>query len=61
MFTEIGWTVMYYPMLTMLTWMRPAYFNIILHVSFFLFSFLFYFLFIFLCFKTYHTTCFTTP
>ena len=25
-FTEIGWTTLCYPMLTMLTWMRPAYF-----------------------------------
>ena len=30
MFTEIGWTILHYPMLTMLTWMCPAYFHIII-------------------------------
>ena len=33
MFTEIGWTIPYYPMLTMLTWMRPAYFYFMFYTS----------------------------
>ena len=32
MFTEIGWNILYCPMLTMLTWVRPAYFYIIVYV-----------------------------